>query len=341
MIQLSGINLIFIFMKNLKLIPLFLLLLSTILPSGIAALAQNVIVINGNPNPPIQQAPVTQPQNNYSSNVIVIGVGSNNQIVQNISNQPAPVVASNNIESSGFNPGNVLSDNEIYSLPTKFDSASKIRDYLRSTGSFLANYQVDISFEADDDLFATAAVRNNIGNLAGTKMDFSEFVWRIARTNLGNSCSLRNRNICIDQQTNPINPAVILSLIQRESGLIKGRNAKLDVNSDTAKFLADRSVGYLCLEDDDKTKSCWDQNPDWKYFKGMFRQVYYGMRLMLINSKRCDIGNYGSAFRTGNSVNIDGQPVKLENGFTCSIYIYTPHIMAQRNIYKVYKEIVA
>jgi hypothetical protein len=327
-------------MKNFKIIPVFLLLLSAIVPSGISAQAQNVIVINGNPTPSVAQIPIPQPQNNYSSNVIVIGVGSNNQIVQNISNQVTPSNVTNSIENNGFNPGNVISDNDIYSLPTKFDSADKIRNYLRSTGSFLANYQVDVGFEVDDDLYNTPAVRNNIGNFAGTKMDFSEFVWRMARTNLGNSCSLRNKNICIDQQASPINPAVILSLIQRESGLIYGRNARLDANDNTAKFLADRAVGYLCLEDDDKTKSCWDQNPDWKYFKGMFRQVYYGTRLMLINSKRCDIGNYGSAFRTGNSVNIDGQPVKLENGFSCSIYIYTPHILAQRNIYKVYKEII-
>jgi hypothetical protein len=330
-------------MKNLKILTLLALILSVILPIGVPVIAQNVIVINANPNP--QQQAIAQPtptQQNYSSNVIVIGAGSNNQIVQNISNQPTPATSINNgIESNGFNPGNVIPDSNIYSLPTKFDSPDKIRNYLRSTGSFLADYKVDVSFEGDDDLFNIPAVRNNIGNFAGTKMDFSDFVWKMARTNFGNSCSLRNANICIDQNTNPINPAVILSLIQRESGLIYGRNARLDANNETAKFLTERAVGYLCLEDDDKSKSCWDQNPDWKYFKGMFRQVYYGMRLMLINSKRCDIGNYGSAFRTGNTVNIDGQPVKLENGFSCSIYIYTPHILAQRNIYKVYKEITA
>jgi hypothetical protein len=330
-------------MKNFKTFAAFLLLLCTMIPAGVSSFAQNVIVINGNPNSQPQQQPISQPtQQNYSSNVIVIGAGSNNQIVQNISNQTTqPANATNSIESNGFNPGNVISDNDIYSLPAKFDSPDKIRNYLRSTGSFLADYKVDVSFEDDDDLFVIPAIKQNIGQFAGTKMDFAEFVWRMARTELGNSCSLRNKNICLDQKANPINPAVILSLIQRESGLIKGRNAQLNPNSDTAKFLTDRAVGYLCLEDDDKSKSCWDQNPDWKYFKGMFRQVYYGMRLMLINSKRCDIGNYGSAFRTGNTVSIDGQPVKLENGFSCSIYIYTPHILAQRNIYKVYKEITA
>jgi hypothetical protein len=300
----------------------------------------NTIFISFNDS---SQSSAQPSQPTLSSNVIVInGNSSNNQIIQNISNQPAqPTNFANSIESSGFNPGNVISDNDIYGLPTKFDSPNKIRDYLRSQGSFLANYQVDINFENDDDLWANQSIKDNIGNLYGTKMDFAEFIWALARTKLGNSCSLKNREICIDQVKNPINPAVILSLIQRESGLIKGKNAKLDPNSDTAKFLTERSVGYLCLEDDDKTKSCWDQNPDWKYFKGMFRQVYYGMRLMLINSKRCEIGNYGSAFRIGNTVNIDGQPIKLENGFSCSIYIYTPHILAQRNIYKVYKEITA
>jgi hypothetical protein len=314
---------------------LTLILLSAFLFGASAQASAQTIYITSNNSQPTQA-----PQPNLGSNVIVISGGSNNQIVDktNVVNVN-PSSFNNQIESSGFNPGKVLSDEAVYGLSARFDSPDKIRSYLQSTGSFLANYKVDVSLEADDDLWTLQTTKNNIGEYAGTKMDFSEFVWRMARTNLGNSCSLRNKNICLDQSKKPINPAVILALIQRESGLVYGRNARLDVNSDTAKFLTDRSVGYLCLEDDDKTKSCWDQNPDWKYFKGMFRQVYYGMRLMLINSQRCDNGNYGNAFATGNTIDIDGQSVKLENGFTCSIYIYTPHILAQRNIYKIYNQI--
>jgi hypothetical protein len=310
-----------------------ILILSVFTLSSIQASAYTITI---NPSPVNQ--PLTQPVS--SSNVIVINGSSNGQIIQNINNQTTTNLnVTNWVDGNGFNMGNVIADSEIYSLPEKFDSPAKIKNYLRSTGSFLADYKVDIGFEKDDDLWALQATKDNIGKYDGTKMDFADFVWKMARTNLGNTCSLRNKNICLDQVQRPINPAIILSLIQRESGLVKGKNAKLDANSDTAKFLADRSVGYLCLEDDNKANSCWDENPEWKYYKGMFRQVYYGMRLMFINAQRCDVGNYGSAFRTGNVVNIDGTDIKLENGFSCSIYIYTPHILAQRSIHRVYKEI--
>jgi hypothetical protein len=318
------------------------LILTSILTQVCNVSAQSIIIIGSNPSSQSSSQTSSQSQQNNSSNVIVINGSSNNQIIQNINNQPSLNKSINNwIDGNGFNAGNVISDSDIYSLPTKFDSISKIQAYLESQGSFLANYQVEIGFENDDDLWASQTVKQNIGEFNGKKIPFSEFVWRMARTNLGNSCSLRTKDICIDQTKNPINPAVILALIQRESGLIKGKNAKLDPNSDIAKFLTDRAVGYMCLEDDNKTNSCWDQNPDWKYFKGLFRQVYYGIRLMLINAKKCDVGNYGSAFRTGNVINIDGSDIKLENGFSCSIYIYTPHILAQKSIHRVYKEIVS
>jgi hypothetical protein len=321
----------------------FLVSITTVvglLSSVISASANTIVITSTGQNPQLTQSSVQNTNN--SSNVIVISGNSNNQIIQKIDNQPTPNVNITNwIDGSGFNMGNVISDKDIYSLPEKFDSASKIRDYLRSTGSFLADYKVEVGFEKDDELWALQPTKDSLEGITGTKIDFADFVWKMARTKLGSTCSIRNKNVCVDQAVKPINPAVILALIQRESGLIRGKNARLDPNNETAKFLVDRAVGYLCLEDDNKSNSCWDQNPEWKYYKGMFRQVYYGMRLMLLNSQRCNSGTYGNKFRTGNVVNIDGTDIKLENGFSCSIYIYTPHIMAQRSIYKSFKEISA
>lgn len=245
----------------------------------------------------------------------------------------------NKTDSSDFNMGNIIDDYNIYNLPDKFNSPDKIKTYLKSQGSFLADYKVEIGFEDDDDLWNTPSIKQNIGNLAGTKIDFSELIWKITQTEMSNSCSFINKNTCIDQRQRPINPAVVLALIQRESGLIRGRNAKANPNSDNIKFLLERSTGYLCTDSENKNQSCYDQNPDWKYFKGMFRQVYYGTRLLLINAKRCELGIYKNYY-IGNTINLDGENIKLENGFTCASYIYTPHILSQKTLYKVYKEIM-
>jgi hypothetical protein len=272
-----------------------------------------------------------------AQNIIIIGGSSTNNQQSQISSSSQNAIKQ--IDSSGFNPNEIISDEEIYSLPAKFDSADKIRNYLKAQGSFLANYKVDIGFEADDDLWNTTAVKQNLGKYTGTQMDFAGFIWNMSQTEMGNSCSFINKNVCIDQKAKPINPALLLALIQRESGLIRGKNAKLDPNSSIAKFLVDRSMSYMCNDSSDDSQSCYDQNPDWKYFKGMFRQVYYGTRLLLINARRCELGTYKN-YRVGNTVNLDGESINLENGFTCSSYIYTPHILSQKALYKIYKNII-
>jgi hypothetical protein len=261
-------------------------------------------------------------------------LSSLSSISSSLQNAKQPIV------QTQFNKNNIIDDSNIYGLSAKFDSADKIREYLKKQGSFLADYKVDIGFEADDDLWSTSSVKQNIGQYAGKQMDFADFIWAMSQTQMGNSCSFINKNVCIDQKVRPINPALLLALIQRESGLVRGKNAKLDPNSSTAKFLIDRSMAYMCNDSDNDAKSCYDQNPDWKYFKGMFRQVYYGMRLLLINSRRCELGTYKN-YRVGNTVSLDGESIKLENGFTCSSYIYTPHVLSQKALYKVYKDIVA
>jgi hypothetical protein len=234
----------------------------------------------------------------------------------------------NTQESDGFNAGKVIENSDIYSLPSKFDSIDKIQNYLKSTGSFLANYTVNVDFEDDDDMALSSTTKSNTSEYWGKKMSFSEFIWRMSRTNFGTNCSLSSTNLCVDMQNKPINPAVILSLIQRESGLVYGTNAKLNPNSDQAKFLIERATGYYCLESDNKAKTCYDENPDWKYYKGMFRQVYYGMRTLLLNAKKCETGNgwFGNNYKVGGIITIEGKDIKLENALTCSLYVYTPHV---------------
>lgn len=283
---------------------------------------------------------VSAPLINISAqNIIVIsGNSTSNQSSQ--SSISSDTKSTKTLNFNDFNANEIISDDQIYSLPTKFDSTDKIKAYLKTQGSFLADYKVDISFEADDDLWNTAAVKQNISQYAGKQIDFADFIWKMSQTEMGNSCSFINKNVCIDQKVRPINPALLLALIQRESGLVRGKNAKLDPNSSAAKFLLERSMAYMCNDSSENSQNCYNQNPDWKYFKGMFRQVYYGMRLMLINAKRCELGTYKN-YRVGNTVDLDGEKIKLENGFTCSSYIYTPHILSQKALHKVYKDIMS
>jgi hypothetical protein len=252
---------------------------------------------------------------------------------QNYSSTPDPI---------GFVAGNVITDDTLYYLPSQFDSSSKIQSYLQSSGSFLANYQVEMSFENDDDIYvATPYLRQ----LQGKKVLFSEFVWQLARTQLGDGCSLYNSNICTNISQRPINPGVLLAIIQRESGLIYGQNAKSDPNSQNTRELLDRATGFLCNEGGDKTKSCWDENPDWKYYKGIFRQVYYMNRNLMLNTKRCQSGNginlYGQIYNQSSVVRIDGQDLQLQNGFSCALYIYSPHFSSQKSLFNVTKNMNA
>lgn len=254
---------------------------------------------------------------------------NNSQSVNN-SNNSTP---NNSTNTDIFNAGLAVNNQSLYSLPDSFDSAAKIRQFLRDKNSFLANYKVNISFESDDDIFD----RNpNLRSQVGQSVDFAEMVWRLARTQLGNNCT--KSGTCINNSQKPINPAFILAMIQRESGLIYGPNARLNPNSTEAKFLLDRTTGFLCTETTDKSKSCWDQNPDWKYYKGLFRQTFYMVRNLSLNTNHCQndgVNMYGKTYKVGATVTHTNQTFILENGVTCALYIYTPHTFAQKSLFKI------
>jgi hypothetical protein len=249
-----------------------------------------------------------------------------------------------------FNKEIVLEDSQLYSLPSHLDSPQKIQTYLESKGSLLANYEVAINFEADDDIINPTKYQNvsdnynifkNYGSKFGTNVRFSQLIWDLTRTNAASGCSFKSSLICYDNATKSINPAYLLAVVQKESGLIYGANSKLDPNSDKAKFLLDRVTGYACLET--KERGCFDENPNWKYYKGAFRQLYYTTRFTATRIKSCQDNIF--AYKSGDSVfivnnevsvhnRVDGvssvEKVKLGNAITCALYIYTPHINAQK-----------
>jgi hypothetical protein len=108
-------------------------------------------------------------------------------------------------------------------------------------------------------------------------------------------------------------------------------------NANKLGFRLDRATGYYCFETpnnptpDQQANSCYDLNPNWIIYKGLFRQVYHMVRRLRILEQMCIKGaphafsNAGGVFQVGSIVYIDGQPVTLGNGMTCATYIYTPH----------------
>jgi hypothetical protein len=265
-----------------------------------------------------------------------------------------------------FDPGQVITDQDLYSLPLVFSSADRIQAYLESQGSVLATYRPTIGFVDNggvdtivtddlivDQVFAGVASkfrpRDQVQTpFAGTTMRVSDLIWKISRENFGNSCYINGSTyraeaaLCIDNSVKPINPGFLLTMIQKESGLVYGANSKIDPNSASGKFLLDRALGYYCFENPDRSKSCYDENPNWKYFKGFFQQIYKAYRLLKIRELTCQVGgNFAwrsgnNVFVIGNTVSIDNINVLLKNGITCSMYIYTPHIYpSQSNVWTI------
>ena len=287
-----------------------------------------------------QQQTYQAPAQNKPTNDGVIRInliGGNNQTYNQPNNTPATNQQNNSNGGDSFS----IPDNQLYSLPDKFNSPDKINNYLSSQGSVLANYQMDFSFENGDDILTTGKRDNydpaiTMAPYLGKKMRFADFVWKLSQTNVGNVCSIYNSSVCFNKQ---MNPAFILGMIQRESGLVYGSNAQ---RKDDTDFLIDRATGYFCFETSNKAEGCWDENPSWKYYKGLFRQTYFMYRNLALNSTRCDnagINLSGNAYHSGNTISVDGNNIKLDNGMNCALYIYTPHAFAQKNLQKVFNYI--
>lgn len=268
-----------------------------------------------------------------------------------------------------FNKSLVFKDNDIYSLPKDFSSPQSIQLYLESKASILASTSIVPSLYAGGDCAVINSnticynqdpiygvnkfpgVADNLNpskNLApysGKSIKFSDFVWMLSRTDFGSSCDLTYQgNICYQNSVKPINPAFILSLVQKESRLVYGPCARVDADTNAAcqpysqpgninklVFRMDRATGYFCFETSDKSKGCWDENPSWLSYKGLFRQVYHAVRRIRLLEQMCIKGgvysfkNSAGDFKVGSSVNIDGEQILLQNGITCALYVYTPH----------------
>ncbi|MEM1312518.1 MAG: hypothetical protein AAGF07_03575 [Patescibacteria group bacterium] len=264
------------------------------------------------------------------------------------------ILISPTVFASEFNPNLVVSSQTLVSIPSYLSSAALIQAYFESENSLLANYQVLVSFEPDASIMNPEKFKNHpyylkpsitIAPYNGKLISVSELIWKLSTQDFGNSCSHADESICANNKVNTINPAFILAMIQKESGLVYGKNSQLDPNTPETKFLLDRVLGYYCFETasppslSDKQRSCYDENPNWKYFKGFFRQLYYAVRFLRVHEQMCispkDFGGFHSNdYKVGKSKTYndtrDGKPVTttvtFENGITCAMYLYTPHV---------------
>ncbi len=217
------------------------------------------------------------------------------------------------------------------------------------------------------------------GPITGQTISAAEFIWKLTREDMGNGCHMGYEGLCINNRILPMNPAFILAFLDKENSLVTGPCAMpdADINSacpygkpgtfnsiNTLQYRLDRAVGYMCRDIPKATstnfaereaaiaRSCYDkddlytgspENPDWKYFKGFYKQLYYAVRLLRLRSEQCKVGGTyafigaGGQFQVGNTVTIQGQSIKLENGITCAMYIYTPG--SQLNFYNIFKRI--
>jgi hypothetical protein len=264
------------------------------------------------------------------------------------------VLSSPNVHAANFDPNFVVSSQTLEGIPSYLSSPALIQAYFESKGSLLADYQVMVGFEPDANIINPKNFKKlpfylqpakNITPYNGKFISVAELIWQLSTQDLGNSCSHADENICANNRINTINPAFILAMIQKESGLVYGTNSRLNPNSSNTQFLLDRVVGYYCFETAsppslaDKQRSCYDENPDWKYFKGFFRQLYYAVRFLRIHEQMCVSpknfgGFHNNNYKVGKSVTYydtkDGRPVTTTvtfgNGMTCAMYLYTPHV---------------
>jgi hypothetical protein len=249
-----------------------------------------------------------------------------------------------------FTQSMVLGNSDMY-INKHFGSANEIQKYLQDKKSVLANLNFPISLNSDDDLLRLPTNNSKPDYLLPakilpkyTRLSVAEIIWGLSQTELGNGCHTLYTDICINNYQRPIDPAFLITLIQKESGLIYGVNARKSASPDL-DFILDRATGYFCFENPNKARSCYDENQNWTYFKGFFRQVYFASRFLRLWTERCERGgkyafkNSSGVYQVDNTIMVDGKPVYLSNGITCAMYIYTPHVSAQLLVYNVYKSL--
>ena len=117
-----------------------------------------------------------------------------------------------------------------------------------------------------------------------------------------------------------INPKYLLTTLQKEQSLVKSTNIK-DKDLDWA-------TGFAVCD------SCSKDDPAIQIYKGFSNQVYHAAR------RNRDYINNPNNFKIkkGVEITIDGTKVIPQNQATTNLYIYTPHMIGNRNFFYIWSE---
>lgn len=230
--------------------------------------------------------------------------------------------------SPSFSASSFFDNNDLYELPSYFQGKTRdqsiniIQQILQKDGSKLADLQVNI-YDSD-----ASFVQKNVGlakNL-GKTVSVAEFIWMLSREDL----RLGNwKSMPINETLNPI---FVLTLIQKESGLVYGKCSYSTCFDQSVNYRIARATGYACADG----TGC----DDWAL--GFFSQVYYGTRWYKAYTKFCQSGVSGfrgQIFKTGNTVNVYEGSVYLGTDVVCATYNYTPHDYPQKTFYQIFQNI--
>ena len=190
---------------------------------------------------------------------------------------------------AGFNPSNLISDGEFTDI-NRLDTGA-IQRFLERKGSFLKNISEGGRSAAQIIYDAAHGKNDGSGSLNG---------------------------ITINESTGTVNPAVILTTLQKEQSLMT-----MTTRSDSA---LQHAMGYACPD----SGGC---NSKYATFT---KQVENGAWQLRYNYERSS-GHGFSDYQVGQSFNFDGNTGTFSNKATASLYRYTPHVYnGNYNFYNFY-----
>jgi hypothetical protein len=200
--------------------------------------------------------------------------------------QPTIITIAQSVDSD-FNKNFLLSD-ESFSTNIIFPNEKSIQEYLERVNSPLKNYDTE-----------------------GAKA--SHWIYTAARGITSSAYNVKPN----------LNPAVILTYLEKEQSLLT--NTNYDINTDPDNRIK-TAMGYGCPDN----FSCAEK------YKGFINQVNYAAYQLQYNYN-ISTKNPNEKFRVGNTIKtFDNQDVTLANAATAAIYRYTPHVYySGYNLWKI------
>jgi len=210
-----------------------------------------------------------------------------------------------------FNPGNIISDEEI--LQCNAMNVTQIQNFLQKKGSFLASYQTYNAHGTPDKSAAEI-----IYEAATANYDCED-------ANLSDSPTEEEKRLKC-RQVSTVNPKFLLVLLQKEQSLIEDSNP-------TSKQL-DWATGYGCPDG-------WTCNPYYQGFGKQINSAALQFRYYVDNPQKFKYqpGNTYTFTNPYGVVTNEPMNVTIENRATAGLYDYTPHVFnGNYNFYKLWEK---